>query len=133
MEIGDAALVPIGTLPELGCLYLDGTRVTSAGMKSLTRLSSLRVLDLTGTRVGDEGMTYVAKLPHLETLICEPRPTVGDAGLEKLAGTTSLQNVIAPTRKLRKAAYSLLRQRKISVTYTQVSPEPPTAIAPVVP
>lgn len=116
-QIGDAALVPIGTLPELYRLNLDGTRVTSAGMKSLTRLSFLRVLDLTGTRIDNEGMTYVAKLPHLHTLYVS-QTTVGDAGLEKLVGMPRPNaNVIANQTRVTERGASLLRQRKISVSY----------------
>ena len=77
-------------------------------------------------------MAYIAKLPELETLGISGTK-VGDAGLEKLTGMSSLRNVIARDTKVTEKGVSLLRRRNIGVTYTEVSPEPPTVIPPLVP
>ena len=80
------ALADIGTLRRLVYLRLGGTRVTSAGLKSLTKLTELTDLDIAATRVDDQGMDAIAKLPKLVRLYLGGT-VVSDCGrLEKLVG-----------------------------------------------
>ncbi len=91
-ELEDAGLASIAHLPALVHVDIAGTQVTSAGLRHLRRLRTLRELDLTHTLVDDAGLAHLASLVNLEWLKLEGTALTG-TGLRRLAGLSSLRQL----------------------------------------
>ena len=62
-EIGDQGLENLVKLKKLRSLYLNGnTKITNAGLKTLSQISSLWELQIAGSSTDDEGMIPLFKL-----------------------------------------------------------------------
>jgi len=81
-------LVPLPHLSGLQVLSVDGTGMTSQGMRYINELHSLRALCLGESWVGDSGLALLQDMPALE-YFCATGVT--DAGLKYLARFTSLK------------------------------------------
>ena len=55
-------------LTELEVLYLDGTKITDAGLEHIHDLPRLRFVTLDNTRVTGTGFRHFKGLPHLHRL-----------------------------------------------------------------
>lgn len=67
-EVGDATLARVARCDSLKRLYLDGTRITDAGLRHLGGLRELRALSLAATPITDAGLKELERLPALRTL-----------------------------------------------------------------
>lgn len=102
-QVTDADLNLLATLNGVDHLYsliLRMTRVTDAGLKDVTKLSTLRRLDLGDTKVTDAGIGALAELQELKSLDLGGTPVTG-VGLE-------------PLSKLKQLAFLNLRGSRIS-------------------
>ena len=82
----------VGGFAKLRELFMEGTRITDAGLEDVGRLSQLQCLDLATTRVNDAGLARLTGLRKLTELnLRETRVT--DAGVAHLAGLTSLESL----------------------------------------
>ncbi|QDU23650.1 leucine-rich repeat domain-containing protein [Urbifossiella limnaea] len=72
-------------------------RGTDTGLRSLTRIRTLRNLQLLSPAVTDAGLAAVATLPRLETLGVTTGPGVTDAGLDALAAAPRLASLAVGT------------------------------------
>src|SRR5262249_21244750 len=88
-EVGDAILVPVGSLSRLERLDLFDAAVTDAGLVHLEGLAHLRIVELTATDVGNAGLAHLKGLPSLQHLDLNATK-VSDAGLVHLRGLTRM-------------------------------------------
>lgn len=86
-----ASLTDLGSMDQLR-LFLDGTKVTDAGLRSLAHLPGLRLLSMGATQVTDGGVAILAQLPVLERLSLKGC-AVTDRALDGLAGMRSLRTL----------------------------------------
>ena len=84
---GASQLAKISTLITLG---LNGTKLTSAGLKELTKLRNLTYLSAAHTLIDDEGLRHVATLSKLIWLELD-NTQITDAGIEHLRPLKSLK------------------------------------------
>ena len=90
-ETDDVALAAISRrLPELVELTLGGTKVTDAGLVSLTQLPRFRVLRLSRTAITDAGMSILAKCETLESLDVS-QTKIGSPGVWELKALPRLR------------------------------------------
>lgn len=92
-QFGDADVALLGDLPRLEWVRLYETRVTSAGMEVLPRLSRLRSLVIERGPVDDRGWTVLGKLRGLESL-CLVALGLTDRGAEGLSGLARLKTLV---------------------------------------
>lgn len=71
MEVSDAALEPLDSLPHVEVLSLEATSISDAGLRRLQRMRGLKHLCLNETRVSDAGIGALKRLRRLETLEIE--------------------------------------------------------------
>jgi mono/diheme cytochrome c family protein len=89
----DAALEKLAPLaPLIVDAELARTKVTDAGLKSLSACTNLRKLDLTRTAVTSEGLSALAGLKNLEQLNLT-ETAVDDAGVAKLKPLPALKKI----------------------------------------
>jgi len=95
-DVGDAALVPLGTIATLKNLDLRDCPVSNAGLAHLTGLKNLAALRLSGksgaTTVDDGGMQEVAKIASLRAVMLDYL-WVSEVGLETLAPLENLEDL----------------------------------------
>jgi hypothetical protein len=90
--LDDDWLARLQGFAELRELDLAGTPVTSAGLRHIAALRTLRGLNLCGTRVDDAGLAELTGLVQLQELGLGGCP-VSDAGLRHLAALPRLERV----------------------------------------
>ena len=82
----------IAKLQELQGLYLEGTRITDAGLKELAKLQNLKGLSLEDTKITDAGLKNVARLENLQDLWLH-NTSITDVGLKEVAKMKQLKSV----------------------------------------
>ncbi len=82
-KITSAGLVHLKKLTKLKRLFLNDTAVGDEGMTSLSGLVNLQTLGLSGTKISDRGLVHLAKLTKLESLFAL-ETQVTDAGADQL-------------------------------------------------
>jgi Leucine-rich repeat (LRR) protein len=90
--VTDAGLANIAQLSRLEELYLQGSKVTGAGLPALRNLKRLRILRLDVLPIRDEELKHVAHLENLEYLDLSQTQVTGD-GLKYLAGLRRLRKL----------------------------------------
>jgi hypothetical protein len=66
--VDDATLARVATHTSLKRLYLEGTKITDAGLRHLSGLKELHSLSLANTSIGDIGLKELERLSALRTL-----------------------------------------------------------------
>ena len=123
-SIGDKELAELAPLAaQVTRLELGRTKVTDAGLKSLTSFSKLTWLDLHETSVSDVGLAALKGLSELRSLNLF-HTMVTDEGLGALVGLTSLEDVYLRETKVTEAGIAKLEE-KLSKTEIHAGFEPP--------
>ena len=91
-SITDAGLEYLKGMTELEVLYLNGTRITGAGMVNFKNLKKLRWLELAKTSITDAGLEYLKGLTELEVLYLNGTK-ITDAGIFNLKDLTGLRQL----------------------------------------
>lgn len=109
-ETTDQALVVIGKLSKLEDLNLLRTKVTAAGVASLTglKLKRLNLDDIPS--VGDGVVAHIAKIKSLEFLHLG-KTAITDAGLQGLAPMTNLKDLILNNTAVTESAIKELQSK----------------------
>jgi hypothetical protein len=108
-KLTDAGLAHLNELTRLRVLDLTDTQVTDAGLAHLTGLKGLQRLHLTGTKVTDAGLAHLTNLKRLTHLyLCDTGVT--DAGLAHLKRLTGLQRLDLIGTKVTEAGVADLRK-----------------------
>ena len=81
--IDDACMARLPGLPQLQCLFFDGTQVTDAGLAHLRGLPELRELSLDDTLITDAGLVHLQGLSSLRDFHISGTQ-VTDAGVQRL-------------------------------------------------
>jgi hypothetical protein len=90
--VGDEQLGLLVELPEVAFLNLRGTKITDAGLKSVSQLKGLVKLHLEKTAVGNAGLAHLSSLTKLEYLNLYGTKVTG-AGVRELAKLPNLQKL----------------------------------------
>ncbi|OWK36957.1 Alanyl-tRNA synthetase [Fimbriiglobus ruber] len=91
-KITDAGLKELVDFPNLTELDLTGSKVTGRGLKSLTQFKQLRTLNVGYTAVTDDGLEDLKNLHHLTSLDLDGC-RVTEAGLRKLKDVRDLERL----------------------------------------
>ncbi|MBM83424.1 MAG: hypothetical protein CMJ78_22935 [Planctomycetaceae bacterium] len=91
-KVTSAGLEKLKGLSALRILWLENNEISNTGIEHLAGLKALEVLNLSGTNVDDEVLELLAKLPKLMGLYLD-RTQVTGRGLEKLAALKELEFV----------------------------------------
>jgi len=93
-ELDDAGLARLQhqQLPRLGCLLINGTKVTDTGLQYLTKMIALEHLGV-GGETTDAGLVYLKGIPRLKHLFLWGIE-ISDDGLEKLKTLTKLNRLV---------------------------------------
>ncbi len=150
-SLTDAGLAALEPLRELEALSVDGygTRITTAGLVHLGRLTRLRSvrlgesrvdsldpliplaglehLDLSGSKVDDAGLAAIGSLPRLKDLELMETP-VTDAGLASLRDCANLKEISLDGTRVGNEGLIMLARKmpsleSIGVRRTLVTPE----------
>lgn len=132
-EFSPEDFAQFSTIKSLRTLRLDGTQLTSAGLRhiaglrgveelqmdmsqlkdedlvELKKLSNLKRLDLSRSRVTDAGMIHLASLSHLENLILS-NTRITDAGLSRLGNCKQLKWLVVRDTDVSFYGYSMIRE-----------------------
>jgi Leucine-rich repeat (LRR) protein len=109
-ETSDQALIAIGKLSKLEDLNLLRTKVTSAGIASLTELK-LKRLNLDDiSMIGDDVVAHVAKIPSLEFLHLG-KTAITDKGLRGLIPLANLKDLILNSTAVSDSAMKDLKSK----------------------
>ncbi len=123
-KVSDAGLAHLKDLRQVRFLFLDGTNVTDAGLANLEGLTSLRWLALSKTRVTDAGLVHLRGLVHLEVLQLNDT-TVTDAGSVYLEGLIMLEGLSLQRTRLTDAGLvhfkGLTKLRSLELGGTKVT------------
>lgn len=87
--VSDTDLQILATFRHLRDLYLQGTRVTGAGMAWVRQLRHLEFVNLADTPATDEALAHLKHLTQLQQLNLN-RTQITDAGLAELRGLTAM-------------------------------------------
>lgn len=98
-EIGNDQVAQISDVPDLSWLDLHDSKVTSAGLPAIAKLTSVRSIDMTNSQVSD--VAALATLPHLEELKIDFSQPVLPEHLEALSEFPALRALGAGGLKLR--------------------------------
>ena len=110
-RITDAGLSTVSTMSNLTRLRLDRTAITDAGLSKLTQLRKLTYLNLYGTNITDNGLNTLAALPNLRHLYLY-QTKVDPAAAAAFAASKTDATKIAPAEKAdRKNCRSSCRAR----------------------
>jgi len=121
---------PRSSLARVACtnlsdLRLDGTRVTTKGLESVSDLRKLRRLSLRSTSLEDGAIRHLSLLRNAETLHLDGNPLT-DLGLAHLARLKSLRVLTLSKTKVTddglKTLSAMKSLREIDVRGTQVTP-----------
>jgi len=91
-DVTDAGLAQLTGLSELEALHVKNVNVTNHGLVDVAQMTNLAILDLSNNSVTDAGLAHLAPLGRLQWLLLE-NTEVTDAGLEHLAKIPSLRRV----------------------------------------
>ena len=105
IAVGDEGLQHLAGLP-LEILGLSNTRVTDAGMDTLSRMQRLRELYLNGTPVTDAGLEKLRGLPLEMLYLSDTKVT--DAGLATLGTMSRLDSIYLDTTEIGDAGLAAL-------------------------
>jgi serine/threonine protein kinase len=107
-EIGDQGLENLVKLKKLRSLYLNGnTKITNAGLKTLSQISSLWELQIAGSSTDDEGMKELAKMPNLISVNVAYIQRITSRGIQTLASTHRLRFLFLNYLDIRGASAAL--------------------------
>ncbi len=109
MPVQDRDLYIVAGLRSMRDLYLDGTKITNAGLAQLANLKKLHMLDLANTQIGDAGLVHLKSLASLDSLFLD-RTQVSDAGLVHLKGLKNLKMLDLTGTKCTREGAKQLRQ-----------------------
>jgi len=89
--LSDDDLAPLASAPTLRVLLIDhpASRITSAGLRHLGRLSNLKHLRLRGSAIDDDALAEIAHIQNLQILNA-PRASFTDVGLAHLKNLPNL-------------------------------------------
>jgi len=105
-KIGDAQVAALTDLPHLVSLNLEDSHVTSAGLKTIAELTSLKNLNLLNTKVTD--LSALSKLPNLESMKIDFCMQIEAEHLEALAQFPKLRVLGAGGLRLRDAGVAAI-------------------------
>lgn len=92
LDISDAGVEALATLPHLESMSLSGQKITDAAMVHVGRMKSLKSLELQAAPVSDAGLTELSQLKQLETLeLSETRVT--SRGIQHLGNLPGLKRL----------------------------------------
>ncbi len=134
-KFGDAEIAKFSPLAgAMVDLNLARTKITDAGLASLSQMKNLQRLRLENTAITDAGLDALKDLPKLEYLNLF-NTQITDAGLAKLASLKGLKRLYAwQTKATKEAAQKLHEQNKeliINLGWDQEIGKPPVPPAPV--
>ncbi len=89
-KISSAGLKKLAALSAIRILWLEETAATNEGVAHLAELKTLEVLNLSGTRIDDAALAHLSDLPELTGLFLD-RTDVTGSGLEQLASLPKLE------------------------------------------
>jgi Leucine Rich Repeat (LRR) protein len=75
----------------LQCTYLEGPKVTDAGLQYIAQLPTVESIVLYNTEVTDSGLEHLARLPNLRRLCLWDTERVTDAGLKHVRELAGLE------------------------------------------
>jgi len=123
-KVTDAELQPVGEMPELQHLFLDGTHITGDGLKVIEGFTELEVLSLDNTQVTDAGLKYIHDLPRLR-FVDLANTSVTDDGLRHLRELPGLQDLTLDGTQIADATLLHLRSfphlKNLGLDDTQVT------------
>jgi Leucine-rich repeat (LRR) protein len=117
--VTDHDLAPLASFDRLEEFSISGAPITDAGLKHLSKLTSLRILSLWDTPgVTDAGLAHLAALTKLQTLNLY-RCDITDAGLVHLRWMTNLEALFLSKTKVTGPGLSHLgRMSKLKSLFT---------------
>jgi hypothetical protein len=95
--ITDEGMKNIGALKNLKYIWVGATSsspLTDDSLRSIGQLKNLESLNIAGKGIGDEGMKYISQLPKLKRLWLLMAGALTNQGLDELAKSESLTNII---------------------------------------
>lgn len=110
-RVTDAGVQTLTGREMLEELELAGTAVTDRGLEAIAQRATLRVLDLEGTRITDRGVAALETLPALSELRLD-RTAVTDQSAETLASFATLGVVSLRGTRVTADGRALLRRRR---------------------
>lgn len=104
-----------------GIAMLNCSRVTDDGIKTLTKIPSLRWLQLEGTSITDAALDVMASQMQLAEINCANCPKVNVSGLKSIAASAFLRDLSFSAVNLQQAdILQLIKMFKTNVTRCQI-------------
>lgn len=131
IQLTDLGVAKMTKLTKLKSLNISGSKVTTAGLKSLEKLPQLEHLNLWNcTKLDDTAGAELAVFTHLKDLDLSQTP-VGDATLKTLAGIPGLKLLYLTDTKVTPEAVETFRKGKPGTLVSWARrPEPPPSAKP---
>jgi Leucine-rich repeat (LRR) protein len=104
----DLIVAQVAKLGRPEWLVLSGNKITDAGIRNLSNVTSLTRISLCFTAISDSGLAYLCGLNRVEALDLA-YTGVGDSGMRQLAGLTNLMSLRLTRTKVTDAGVSSLR------------------------
>ena len=112
-ELDDQGLAALVGMP-LEALHVGATKVTTAGLATIAKITSLRVLTLSETSIGDD-VGVLRDLPRLEWLVLGSN-TISDNAFAQLAEFETLTHLSVQGATYSAAALDSLREQRKGIS-----------------